>query len=612
MMHALITLLCAALLGLGCAEEVDPNQGVAPPTDAPVGGMTGEPEPPPEPEPMGGAGGGPPVKQERMFTLRINDAPAAPLTLDMNRDEVAELLGAVADDIVLLELDPIPLLRNVLRAIKTACGTDWQRDTDAPQYDCNLTALGQTFDAPWERSPEFSLIRVLTMTPAHVIVDGTSIDFLQSVADFFNIGGGFSQILADTLTIETTDEIVGTAAIVASLRENLLVPHPNTVNGGRIRITLRDALNDLSTLAEKLGPVPGHPGILDPASIPNGAVFGPDFRMQVIADSNIRVVDGVKASGGLDNLNVLVDTTGPTFDDPLEFDFQDPARFNIQGLVAEPTVDMRFAIFEDDRFAAACAGDDSCQRNMPDTPLNNDSIWSLPPYTLEYITAYAAWLQYETLRVNNCYVACALTEVSIGQEGNPAGWTVFGVPLNLGPQNQYVWEFVAEVAQVALHGPNSNRFAEGEVDVEFTLTGVVAGITGEEAAEATRPFLQAQATELAQFILGNFRERSGDVDFYYRRADDGTAMLYYIAPEDLAEGLGYGWQTPGFFADPGLTQKVSSTDLDGIADRTHEKLVVRGGEQIVYMQDNAGRRYRVRIEAASPGHPSIDVFVAEL
>lgn len=606
---SITALICAAVLAIGCAEQVDPG-GVAPPSDTPMGGM---PAPDPEPEGVGGMGGmAPPIKQERRYTLRINDAPAAPLTLDMNRDEVAELLGAVADDIVLLELDPVPLLRNVLTAIKSACGTDWQRDTDDPQYDCDETALGQTFDAPWERSPEFSLIRVLTMTPAHVIVEGTSIDFLQSVADVFNIGGGFSQILADTLTIERTDEIVGTAAVVASLRENLLATHPNTVNGGRIRISLRDALNDLGTLADTLGPVAGHPGVLDPASVPQGAVFGPDFRMQVVADSNIRVVDGVKARSGIDNLNVLVDTTGPTFDDPLEFDFQDPARFNITGLVAEPTVDLRFAIFESDRFAAACAGDERCQGNTPATPLNNDSIWSLPPYTLEYITAYAAWLQYESLRVNNCYVACALTEVSIGQDGAPAGWTVFGVPLNLGPKSQYVWEFVAEVAQVALHGPDARRIAEGDIDVEFTLTGVVAGITGEAAAAATRPFLQAQAAELAQFLLGNFRERSGAVDFYYRRADDGTAMLYFVAPEDLAEGLAYGWQTPGFFADPGLTRKLSATALDGVADQTHEKLVVQGGEQIVYLQDDAGQRYRVRIEAASPGHPSIDVFVSEL
>jgi hypothetical protein len=89
-----------------------------------------------------------PGKQERTFTLRINDAPSAPLTLDMNRDEVNELLGPVARDIVLLELDPVPLLRNIMREVKTACGTDWQRDAQDPEYDCSGTALGRTFAAP--------------------------------------------------------------------------------------------------------------------------------------------------------------------------------------------------------------------------------------------------------------------------------------------------------------------------------------------------------------------------------------------------------------------------------------------------------------------------------
>lgn len=554
----------------------------------------------------------PPGKQERTFTLRINDVPSAPLTLDMNRDEVNELLGPVARDIVLLELDPVPLLRNIMREVKTACGTEWQRDIQDPEYDCSGTALGRTFAAPALESPEFALIRVLTMTSSNVLVDGTSIGFLQQVADRFGIGGGFGQILADALQIERTTEIVPSNAIVASLRENLLVTHPNTTNGGRIRITLHDALNDLSTLSETLGPVPGHPGVIDPDSTPRGAVFGPDFRMQVIADSNIRVVDGIKAAGGVDNLNLLVDTIGPTFDDPLEFDFERPERFTITGLVPEPTVDMRFAIYEHDRFAPACTADEGCKTNTPEQPWGNASIWRLPPHSLEYITAYAALLTYGQLRGNQCYIACAATEVSIGQNGDPAGWTVFGIPFELGPESQYVWEFIAEVAQVALHGPNGRNFDEGDVDVKFTLSGVVAGITGAQAAEATRPFLQQQGSALAQFILGNFRERSGAVDFYYRRADDGTAMLYFVAQSDLAEGLGYGWQTPGFFADAALTQKVSATQIDGVTDTAHEKLSVEGGEQVVFMQDDAGRRFQVRINAASPGHPSIDLAVTEL
>lgn len=602
-MRRLSLTLLASLGAAGCSQAVDP----LPQVDLGIFDGGGRDATVPA-----GDGGPPPPKPARQITLRIDDTPSAPLTLDMNRDEVAELLGPFADDIVLLELDPLPLLRNILNEVKAACGTDWRRDTHDPQFDCEQTALGRSFDAPWARSPEFSLIRVLTMTPANVIVDGTSIDFLQSVADVFGIGGGFAQILSDTLDISVTTEIVSPESVARSLRENLLVTHPNTVNGGRLRVTLRDALSDLATLADSLGPMNGHPGVIDPGTIPHGAVFGPDFRMQVVADSNIRVVEGLKASGGLDNINVLVDTVGPGFNDPLEFDFQDPDRFTISGLVAEPTVDMRFAIYEHDRFMPSCAGDEACMRNTPDSPLGGGSLWSLPPHTLEYITAYAAYLDYGNLRVNNCYAACAITEISIGQNGDPAGWTRFGVPLNLGPQDQYVWEFITEVAQIALHGEDNRLFDEGDVDVKFTLGGVVTGITGEEAAEAARPFLQQQGPALARFILGNFRERSGAVDVYYRRADDGTAMLFFVAPEDLAEGQPYGWARPGFYADAALTEKLSATALPGVADTTHEKLAVQAGEQTVYIEDDAGRRYALRIEAASAGHPSIDVSVTDL
>lgn len=592
---------------IGCAEEVDPaDPGLeVPGEDAEVTRDTGGT---PRPD-----GGGPPPKGERTINLSLDDAPTPPLVLDMNRDEVTQLLGPVADEIVLLELDPTPLLQNIMDEVKTACGTDWQRDTQEPVYDCSLTPLGQTFGPRWQYSPEFSLIRVLTMTPANVLVEGTSIEFLQLVADQFDIGGGFGQILSDSLLIGRTEEVVTTPEVVRSLRENLLETHPNTSAGGRMRVTLRDALADLATLEEKLGPVGAHPGVLAAGFTPHGAVLGPDFRMRVEALSNIRVVQGGKARGGRDDINVLVDTTGPEYDDPLEFDFQDLSRFQISGLVDEPTVDLRFAIPEHDRFVPSCI-EAGCQQNTPDNPVGPNTAWRVSPWTLEYITAYAALIKYRNLRSDNCYIACAATRVSIGQEEDPAGWVHFGVPLNLGPNDQYVWEFIGEVAQVALHGPDHRRFEEGEVDVEFTLTGVVAGITGEQAAAATRPWLQVQGPAIADFLLGNFRERSGAVDFYFRRTSEGRPALYFIAPEDLAAGREYTWRRPGFYGTPDLAigGKVSVTELPNEPDTTHEKLLLEGGEQVVFMEDDAGRRYQLRIVAEGPNSTDIQVHVTDL
>ena len=584
-----------AVLMCGCAASDGSSQDTAVSVD--MGATDGPLKPP-----------APPAPNEQAYTLRINADPA-PLQLDMSRDEVEELLGPVGDDIVLLDLDSTPLLMNILREIKAACGEDWRNNKAEPVYDCDQTPLGRTFSQPWQESPEFSLIRLLTMTPANSIVDRTSIDFLQGVSDLFNIGGGFPQILSDSLDIGITEEFIGERELVASLRENLLVSHPNTVAGGRIRVTLNDALADLRTLKDKLGPVGTHPGVLDPSFEPHGQIFGPDFHMRVVANSNIRILDGLKMRTGIENISVLADFTGPTFNDPLEFDFSDPNNFELSGLVDEPQISMRFALSEHIDFVDACAGDEICRQNLPEHGVGNRSVWDLPRWKLEYITSYAAWLQYQTLRTQNCYVACAAAEVSVGQGDDPGGWMHFGIPFELGPQDQYAWELISEVAQVGLH---PEHIPEGQANVAFTVEGVFAGISGAEAAETVRPYLQAQGPVIADFLLGNFRERSGAVDIYLQRFEDGSTALVFLASPDLANGVPYLHVKPGFFWDEALTEKASSLRLDAIEDTLHEKVRVTAGEQILYVQDDAMGVYRLRISPVDASLDAVQIYVSQV
>ena len=80
-------------------------------------------------------------------------------------------------EILLLELDSTALLTNTLLAVKNSCGTQWQLDQPNPNHDCSLTALGQSYegqDGTWQTSAEYSLVRILTMTPANARVQGTS------------------------------------------------------------------------------------------------------------------------------------------------------------------------------------------------------------------------------------------------------------------------------------------------------------------------------------------------------------------------------------------------------------------------------------------------------
>ncbi|MEM7674810.1 MAG: hypothetical protein AAF449_02275, partial [Myxococcota bacterium] len=332
--------------------------------------------------------------QARRIPLFLRDGqPVSDIVLDLNRAGVNEVIDpSIQRDLKLLDLDSRPLLQGVLDQIKGACGNDWRRDDPDPNHDCDLTALGRTFGASsggWRLSPEYSLVRLLTLTPANVVVEGTSIAGLQGLADFLRLGGGFRQILADTLGIARTDEIVSTQNLAEALRTGLVAPHPATGPDGSLPITLYDAMNDLTPLRETFGPVGGHPGVLDPASRPRGVVFTPDFRLLLTATSNLRWLDGVDMGRGKEYISVVVDTTGPTRNDVLEFDFVDPARFAIEGLAASPTVDLRISVDENPAFVASCSGSNQCQSNLPTTPLPG-FIWQTPTWEVEHVITRGA------------------------------------------------------------------------------------------------------------------------------------------------------------------------------------------------------------------------------
>ncbi|MCA9696941.1 MAG: hypothetical protein KC431_05410, partial [Myxococcales bacterium] len=557
---------------------------------------------------------------EQELTLRITDEPPPDLSLNMGRDEVSELFGPVAADIDLLQLDSTPLLVNTLNEIKFACGDDWQNDKQNPNFDCSQTSLGQSFGGGnWQSSPEFSMVRILTMTPANSVVKGTSLEGVQGLSDFLALfTGGFAGMMAESLKIGKTDEFLDTNSVALSLRKNLIATHPEVSDDGKITVTLEDALTDMASLGDRLGPVGQHPGILVPDYPVYGAVFGPDFQMSVIAQSNLRVLDGVDMSSGKDFISVVVDLVGPSFDDEAEFDFNDPQKFSMAGIEPNPTLDLRFAIYENDEFIAACTSDvsEACVDNMPGNPVGDGLVWTLDKWDLEYMVADAGLTKYGTLEavVNKLFTDV----VRVGKDGNPPGWAVFNVPLGFlfgEPPAQFVWEMINEVAQHDLHHLDPNgpaTFPEGQANVEFTLEDIPVGITGDEAAAAVRPFLQAQASDIAGYLLGNYKDNNGPVDLYYRRADDGLPTLFFVAPEDLVEGASYGWSSPGFYADAGLGTKLSSTNLDGVGESNHEKLRVAPGETTVYAQDDDGGVYRLRIVAPASGDPTeITVYLAK-
>src|SRR5690606_30377782 len=125
----------------------------------------------------------------------------------------------------------------------------------------------------------------------------------------------------------------------------------------------------------------------------------------------------------------------------------------------------------------------------------------------------------------------------------------------------------------------ADNIPEGEARPVFALKGVPIGLTADEMIAQIRPTLQAQADTIADVILGNYWASNGRLDFYYRRASDGgTPYLFFVGPDDKRPDAGdptklaaYDYAKPGFFADAGLTKKLSSTSVPGVPDTTHEK-----------------------------------------
>jgi hypothetical protein len=544
--------------------------------------------------------------QEVSYPLRLRDSDPTPtVTMSLDRAGVNEVINAsIQRETELLRINPTALLTNALDAIKVACGTGWRADSANPNLDCSRTPLGQTFrgaDGRWQSSPEFALVRLLTMTPANVEVTGTSIAQLRGIADALGLGGGFSQILADTLRIARTREIVTTASVVTALRTRWMASHPNVPADGTLPVTLFDAMNDLTPLGARFGPAGGHPGVLDPGSPPRSAVFTPAFRMVILADSNLRWLDGLQLARGKDYMAMVVDTRGPTYNDVLEFSFTDPARFDVQGITPAPTVDLRFRIQENPAFVPACTGS-GCQANTSDAPRGTTYVWSTPRWQLEHIVGAASLTEYATLRNSLSYVLGA-ARVSVGQGGQPAGWTEFFTLFGIGspPPQQYVWELVNEVGQRALHRVNVggavSTLAEGSANVAFTLSGVPVGLTADQIRAAVRPALQAQASTLSSRLLGDYSRNNGQLDLFYRRGADGAPYLFFAAMSDPRPMAGYRYTRPGLYSAPTLdaAARVSRTDIAGSGDTAHEKLRVTPGETVLYAQDESGAVYRLRV-----------------
>ncbi|WP_438016490.1 hypothetical protein WMF18_37630 [Sorangium sp. So ce315] len=572
-----------------------------------------------------GGGGGPVIEEPNRFRLRIDDADVPSVTLQLDRQKAMQVFGEDgARQITVLNVDTTGLLRNALEQIQNACGTSWREDGENPGHDCTLTPLGQSFGPSWTTSPEFALVRLLTMTPANANVTKTSLAGLKKI---FEENPGtfafdFAGVLADALAIARTDPFVPIPKLILALQQQLLGTHPAIPNadGVRMPVTLYEALHDLESLDEKLGPAGNHPGVLvpdDDTFTTKSDVLLPDFSMRVVAESGLRRVSGIDLSKGGGDMFLREG------DAPLRFDFNDPQKLQVQGIAPNPTVDMRISIREHDGIVPSCVEVPACKSNLPATPVGTGTVWTLAPFLLEPIVAKAAFLTYGEREFSACYFRLSGTcrvGVDIGQGGEPRGWTIFtdrvSDPPPPTPEPQFLWELLTEVGQVAIHDPTGEGMpdiVEGKAQPVFALPSVGIGLTGEEIVTELRQTLQGQSTLIAEIILGRYWVNNDALDFFYSRGEPGGApTLYFVAEGDLRPSdqgadapRAYTYERPGFFTSPDLDEgsKVSKKELDGLADTAHEKYRLPTGETTLYMQDDEAAVYEVRFHVPDTSDP---------
>lgn len=600
-----------------------------------------------------------PYGDEVVIPLRVYTVTTPPqLRANLDKAGVKAIIDATTQkNTLLLAVDPTTLLTNSLTAIRDACnyetssasctaGTakvpDWKKDLRSPDYNCSCTPLGQSF-AGGEASPEFRLVRLLTMTPANVEVQGTSVQELAQLANDWGLGGGFNQIVADMLGITRTSTVLNIPDVLTPVLTRFMASHPyldparNTFvtsgtwtpfSPGHIPVTLYDAMNDLAPLGGALGPnSPGmpasaHPGVLDPSLAPFSRVLLDAFSMLLVADSNLRWFDGVELDRGKDYMALVVDTNGGN--DVLEFDFNDPAKFDLTGLASSPTVDLRLKIYENDAKVPACTSNNgTCKANTPSQPFGTSFVWSKPMWELENIVTFAAFGRYKGRTYYRCYLTffvcvadITISNPSVNRDGITGGWTDVYTAFGFGnpPPDQYLWELLSEIAQVAMHrvGNQLGAIAEGSADPAFTLQDVPLGITADQIKAAVRPTLQAQKATLSQSLLGDYKQNNGDVDFYLKRGADSALYLFFTHATDPTPAP-YANAKPGFFDDEALTSKVSSTAAGTSGDTVHEKwkLQAAGAPDVtLYAQDPAGTVYRIKVHVPVTAGADIELRVA--
>lgn len=496
------------------------------------------------------------------------------LTLTLNRAALNALIPPeAAKGLVLLYLDIRGLLLEGMKAV-----------VDAETYGLDTSTWST---AAW------NLARIVTMTPDTVDVSQTS------MAPMLTLGGALGlpvpTLLAEMGGIGVTETFLGVEEMADAIYRNAVATHPSMVldpDDGiyKVPVTLHDAFQDLASLHETLGPSGTHPGFLSQSS--SAVVLLPNFALTATGRSNLVAFDGIDLSTGKAYL-----FSKPADVGVVTFDFLDPEAFTVVGLASEPEVDLSIRIVEHDGFIAP--GSIQEAGFVDGTPRGNSAVWGLPPWTFEYLVADAL---FESTRGRYAATGGQHTwSYDVGSTEDAcvidwdAGWITITTAAGIGdpPPPAYWWDMVNEMAQVRLH---DGGLAEGEADLDMTLTGVRVPLGAEELIAATRPVLEAQDTALSEALIGDHSGYDSPCDLFLVKGNDDALYLFFVTPSDVPGDPSLHPQ-PALYADPGLSTRVSTGADGGSGDASHEKLKLSDAGALVYAADRDGSVWRLDIGA---------------
>ncbi len=506
----------------------------------------------------------------------------------------------------LLDMNLEPLIRNALTALIA---------TPAEQaYGLDAASLNM-----W---------KLLNMTPANTVLDGTSLAPLLGVGKA--VGLAPSLILSDLVDLDPNANIITVDLTTEKVLSNVIATHPNTqkrrgpvseacpeglcdVAPNSMPVSLWDVVTDFADLPKNFGPVMPHPGFITSASPIVAATD--DFEMVVRVNLNALPYKGV------DLTDVTVASINSTSSQISRvFDFTSDDWMEIKGLVPKLVIEeMTMAIYENPLFVPGGTG------KAPEGT-GDSSVWQLPGWEFERLIADVAQAKAAEIP-DHCTVyspegdvemPLQAVKVCTGDNGDPEDgveppdWTTIAIDESViiadkdRPKPAYFWDILLEVAQVRLH---DGGLGEGEGDIKFTLNNIAAGISTAELEAQIRKNIQQNPAALAALAELLNENTDGAADFYYYVSNSGGAeadWLFFIAPEDIANDKSgdpvrdYSYEKVGFYSDPALTKKVSSTDeLDG--DTTHEKIKVVPGD-VLYIQDDAGSVFEVKVNDKTERH----------